>query len=222
MENKAYSLRELKYARTKLGLMDAFIKRLKNSRFDDISIRQVCRDAEVAEKTFFNYFHEKIDVIDYYVRLRSLRTIFLALQAVPNGKYLALIDFLFARMGEELNNENVIYQIVAVMLIEGQGRGPIRITDLEKQLAFPECQGIEMVPVLRLQEWIRECVELARKHGELPPETKAEDVVVSLITILGGTLLATREKNARSRHYHYMRQVQGLWRSLGVNGQKRA
>lgn len=216
MEEREYSIRERKFARTKLGLMDAFLKRLKSATFDDISIREVCRDVEVAEKTFFNYFPEKMDVIAYYLQLRALKMIFKAQQSVPEGKCLARIQHVFSQMEKELGNDNVIYQIISVFLIQGQKPENIEISEVEKQMAFPECEGIETVPAVRLQDWIRECVKNARKHGELPAKTNIEDVVISLVTILGGTLLATRVENIEDRQYHYTRQVQFLWNGLGA------
>lgn len=216
MKEKEYSIRERKFARTKLGLMDAFLKRLKSAPFDDISIREVCRDAEVAEKTFFNYFPEKMDVVAYYLQLRALKMIFEAGQSVPDGKNLARIQYVFSQMGTELGNDNVIYQIISALLIQGQKPKSIEISEVEKRMAFPGCEGIETVPAVRLQDWIRECVKAARKQGELPAKTNVEDVVVSLVTILGGTLLATRVENIEDRQYHYTRQVQFLWNGLGA------
>ena len=210
------SLREIKHARTKLGLMNAFVERLKDSDFDDISVRQICRDAEVAEKTFFNYFPEKISVVDYYIQLRTLRTVFLARKALSGGKYLDLIDRVFSRMGEELNDSDVIYQIISVLLIRGPHRANVDVGAFEKQLAFPDCKGIEELPAIRLEDWIRECVAAARKNGELPLRTNIDDLVVSLITILTGTLLATRVQDTGKRDYHYMRQLRALWQGLGV------
>jgi len=56
MKEKEYPLREKKHARTKITIMAAFIKCLEKTRFEDISIRQICKSVEVSEGTFFNYF----------------------------------------------------------------------------------------------------------------------------------------------------------------------
>ena len=83
MTKREYSLREKKHARTKIALMSSFIERLRNSRFEDISIRDVCKSAEISEGTFFNYFPEKIDVITYYVNLMTMKVIWKARQKAP-------------------------------------------------------------------------------------------------------------------------------------------
>ena len=58
MPNKEtrYSLRERKYAKTKISLANAFMERLKTKRFSDIAIKEVCENVEVSEGTFYNYF----------------------------------------------------------------------------------------------------------------------------------------------------------------------
>jgi AcrR family transcriptional regulator len=214
-----YPLRERKYARTKVGLMNAFMDRLKRSRFDDISIREVCQDAEVAEGTFFNYFPEKIDVVGYYLHLTTLKMIWKAKEETPAGKYIPLIDSVFGQISEELNNDNVIYQIISVLLVQGDRPKKIEISALEKKLAFPDYEGIEEMPSVILDEWLKECVVLAIKNGELPPKTKTEDVAVSLMTIIAGTLLAIRFGKSNGREYHYTRQLKALWKGLGVKEQ---
>ena len=86
MRLKEYSLRERKHARTKIAIMNAFIERLEKTRFDDISIRQICKSVEVSEGTFFNYFPEKIDIINYYMNLMFLKVVARARKDVPQGR----------------------------------------------------------------------------------------------------------------------------------------
>lgn len=219
MPKKECTLREKKFARTKIGLMNAFIDRLQNSRFDDISIREVCHEAEVAEGTFFNYFPEKIDVIRYYLQLLTLKMVWRAQNEVPVGQYLALINSFFSQTATELNNVNVIYQIISVLLVQREKPKKIEISAFEKQLAFPTCKGVEDSPVIVLDDWLKDGVAAALKNGELPPKTNVDDVTVSLMTILIGTLLALKFGNVKGRDYHYRRQLQALWKGLGVRGQ---
>jgi AcrR family transcriptional regulator len=216
MKTEEYSLREKKHARTKIAIMNAFMERLKNNRFDEISIKEVCRDAEVAEGTFFNYFPEKIDVIGYFLHLTTVKMIWKARKKAPAGKYLSLIESVFNQLSDEISNNNVIYQIISVLLAQTEKPKKIAISALEKKMAFPGCEGIEETPSVCLDEWFKESVTLALRNAELPPKTNADDVVVSLMTIISGTLLAIRFCNSHSRCYHFMRQLQALWRGLGV------
>jgi len=215
MTPQDYPLRTRKYARTKLGLMNAFMDRLKHSRFNAISIKDVCKDVEVAEGTFFNYFPEKIDVARYFLHLTTIKMIWKAQKEVACGRYLPLIDSLFSQIPSTFNNSDLVYQIISVLIVQNEKPKKIKISPLEKSLAFPDCAGIEEVPSVILEEWFKECVEAAIKNGELSPKTNADDVVVSLVTILIGTSLAIRFNKSNSREYHYMRQLKALWKDLG-------
>jgi AcrR family transcriptional regulator len=216
MQAKEYSLREKKHARTKIAIMNAFVERLRRSRFDDIAIREICRDLEVAEGTFFNYFPEKTDVLGYYLYLTTMKMIWQSRKSTPAGKYLPLIDSVFAQLSDELNNNNVAYRIISVLLVQSERPKRIVVSELEKKLAFPDCPGIEGTPAMILDEWFKECVISAQKKGELPARANVDDVVVSLMTIIAGTLLATRFSDNNSLGYHYMRQLQSFWRGMGV------
>jgi AcrR family transcriptional regulator len=216
VKTEEYSLREKKHAKTKIAIMNAFMGKLAQNRFDDISIREICRDVEVAEGTFFNYFPEKIDVVRYFLNLTSSKMIWKAKREVRDGKYLHLIDAVFRQLSKEWSNSNLAYQIFLALLLQGERPKKMAISALEKGLAFPGCAGIEETPSLSLGEWFKECAVSAQKNGELPPGTDVDDVIVSLATIMCGTLLVTRFSDSDSRGYHYMRQLKALWRGLGV------
>ena len=218
MRLKEYSLREKKHARTKIAIVNAFIKRLEKVRFDDISIRQICKIVEVSEGTFFNYFPEKIDIINYYMHLIFLKVVARAWQDVSAGQYLPLINATFSRLAEEsLNNNNIVYQMMSLMIVQRERPKMVVISNLERQIFSPGLQGIDNVKLMLLEDFLKECLIGAVNNGELPKDTKIEDVLVSLITILSGTLLAAKFAAIKDRSYHYARQLQFLWKGLGVN-----
>ncbi len=214
-----YSLRERKHAKTKIAIMDAFIKRLEKTRFDAISIREVCKSIEISEGTFFNYFAEKMDIIDYYSYLLFLKIFWKTQNEVPPGKYLAAIEAVFKNVAAELNNTNIIYQLISVIIMQRERPKAIVISNSEKHFAYPEYKGIESIPVVFIDAFLEKCLKEAVKNGELPKKTNVDDVLVSLTTILGGTLLATKFTNIKNQAYHYMRQLNLLWKGLGVSAQ---
>jgi len=210
------TLRAKKYARTKVALAMAFIEKLKHSRFEDISIREICHDVEVSEGTFFNYFDEKIDVVNYYLHLVDLRVIWAACRKGPGGSSLALIDRAFAGIVEMVISPNLVSEIITAMVRQKASPQRIAISPLEKRYAFEDCPGIENEPTIRLEDFFRIAIEAAIKNGELPARHDLEDVVVSLRAIMVGTLLAARRDKAnRNLDYHYRRQLELLWKGLG-------
>ncbi len=210
------SLREKKHARTKLAIMKAFMQLLRLKRFDDISIREVCRNAEIAEGTFFNYFPEKIDVIRYYLHMHTLKMIWKAQEETPAGRYLSQINSIFDQIAEEWKDSDIACQIFSVLMVQKEKPKMHAISAVERVMAFPECHGIEKTPAVLMDQWFRQRLVLAQKSGQLPSGANVDDVVISLMTIIAGTLLALKFTGNRTCSYHYTRQLNDLWLSLGA------
>lgn len=216
---KDYPLRERKRAKTKLAIMNAFIERLENTRFEDISIREICKSVDISEGTFFNYFPQKLDIINYYMNLTFLKTIWKAKKAAPQGKFLALINKIFENMAEEINNPHIIYQLISLMMTLQERPKKIAIPNIEREIAFPNYAGINDIQLLPLDDFLRECLKEAVRNGELRKNIQIDDILVSLTTILSGTLLAVKFEAQKNGAYHYMRQLKILWKGLGVKMQ---
>jgi len=216
METKEYSLRERKHAQTKIALMNAFIKRLERTRFEEISIREICKIVEVSEGTFFNYFSAKIDIIHYYSSLVFLKVFWKAQKESPTGKHLAFIEAIFKNVAVEISNGNIIYPMLSIMIMQKEKPKVAVVSDIEKRFLFPDCPGIENVPIKFIDAILADCLNAAYKNGELPRTTKIDDAQISLMTILGGTVLATRFTNTKDQTYDFMRQLRLLWKGMGV------
>jgi hypothetical protein len=136
--------------------------------------------------------------------------------ALP-GRYIPLINAIFARMAEEtLNYNNILYQMISLMIVQREKPKTVAISDLEKQIFFPGAEGIENIEVMLVDDFLKECLIGAVNNGELSKDIKIDDLLVSLMTILGGTLLAAKFAAIKDRSYHYMRQLRFLWSGLEV------
>jgi AcrR family transcriptional regulator len=65
-------LRELKKERTRLLIADTAWRLFVDHGFDEVSVAQVAREAEVSEATVFNYFHTKEDL--FFSRMGAFET----------------------------------------------------------------------------------------------------------------------------------------------------
>ncbi len=220
MNTSEYTLRELKHARTKLALMQAFIERLRHSRFDDISIKDVCKSAEISEGTFFNYFPGKTDVIIYYVTLMNIGIVWKAQKKTPQGQYIALINAFFNEIADEFIRINIKYELISIFIVQHEKPKALVIPDIEKRLMFPDFAGIERIDTYLMEEFFLKCVEGARGNGELPGNVNIGNALVSLMTIMVGTMIAVKFRDVKNIHYQYTRQLQILWKELGVKQSK--
>ena len=62
-------LRQRKFARTRLALASALSKALVQQALSEVSVKALCREAEVSEATFFNYFPSKQALMAYLAQL---------------------------------------------------------------------------------------------------------------------------------------------------------
>ncbi len=215
-----YSLREIKHTRTKIALTSAFIERLRKSRFEDISIKDVCKGAEISEGTFFNYFPEKTDIVTYYIRLLMTKIIWKARKKAPQGRHIALINAFFEEIANEFSKIDISYELISIMVALHKKPGKTVLSKIEKKLFFPDLSGIGDSASLSIDEFFQECIADAQKNGELPGTVHINNALVSLHTIMVGTMLAIKFRNIKNIKYQYARQLQILWKELGVKQQK--
>ena len=127
------SLREKKQATLKLKILDTFDEKLKTKALADISVKEVAKELDISEMTFFNYFGSKKEVLVYFIELWSLE-----MQMHIEG--LEPINAIY-RIFEETavmieKNPNLFMEIVATMALQGVEEKDIHIGRAERILRF--------------------------------------------------------------------------------------
>lgn len=215
MKKKRFSLRERKYAKTKIALTNAFVDRLKSVRFNDISIKEVCVGVDVSEGTFYNYFPSKLDLIYYYQQLSSLKLFWETERRVKTDDPLEKIDVFFDVIAGQISQPYLFYELVSILTGEKRRLKSVDISVSERTCAFPDCEGIEDIPQKLPEEFFRDNLEGAVKRGILSPQTDTEEIVVFLITIMVGVPLAVPEGKFSTVGRLYRRHLDLLWKGIG-------
>jgi AcrR family transcriptional regulator len=83
--NEGLSRRERKKRETRLRLMEAALELFQKNGYDDTTVQQIARAADVAKGTFFNYFATKDAILPALVewRLQEVRDALLPEQGAP-------------------------------------------------------------------------------------------------------------------------------------------
>lgn len=190
MDEAQISLREKKYAKTKLALLQEFISKMKDSRFEDISIKEICEKVEVSEGTFFNYFHQKVEVLIYYKTLTVTKMNWYLNTQRNDLSPLQKIDVAFDLIADELKEPNFFYEMVRTMISEKVRDEVADISPVEKHYAFPDCPGVEAIESIDLCKFFEHLVNDAFAAGEISEEADRQTVYTALMSLLIGLPLA--------------------------------
>ena len=208
-------LRQRKFARTKLGLLDAALEALRERSLDEVLVKDLCTAVEISEASFFNYFSRKTDLLVYYIQLWYIEMAWHGRRLAAQRGGLAAIEEIFA-MTAARNAENP-----APMgeIIAGQARMRVlpafgEVSLAERLLAFPDLVGVEDLEGEGLDTLLPPLIERAVKAGELPKRTDRQAVLVALSGIFLGLPVVLRRAPPTALGKAYHTQLRLLWAGL--------
>ena len=205
-------LRQRKSARTRLALADALTKALTRHTLAEISVKQLCQEAELSEATFFNYFRRKSDLMAYQAQLWLLELGWHLGNAPPESNGLAAVDLLFSRTAVTCARQPGVFRELIVWLVRGGELSDIdEMAVIDKRLAFPQLEGIENVPVKGVDAWLAPQLDAAMRRQELPDNALLPMTIASLLTILFGVPLTFLAKDPARIASVYRQQLTILW-----------
>ncbi|MFC1620420.1 TetR/AcrR family transcriptional regulator [Candidatus Neomarinimicrobiota bacterium] len=216
-----FPLRQRKYARTKLALMNAALERLREKPLEEISVRELCEVAEVSEATFFNYFPGKTDLLVYFVQLWIIEAGWHAQRALEAGSGLGAIEAIFeftARRHAE--NPEVMAEMIAYQARRKAGIPLRTITEVEKKTVFPDLEGIEQVPAAGLDSILPGLIAKAVEQGELAEDTDISTIGLTLAAVFFGIPIVQQDMKQRSVAELYRSQLNLIWAGLKARTQK--
>jgi AcrR family transcriptional regulator len=183
-------LRQRKFARTRLTLARVLADALLKENFEEIPVKRLCRAAEVSEATFFNYFPRKQDLMTYLAHLWVLELGWHVERARREAQGLPVVDKLFAEVARTCERRpGVLAELLAWIARGGALNTGLEVSELEKQLAFPDLQGIEAIPIKGIDAWLRPQLETAIGRGDLPENTLLPLLLNALLAVLFGVPL---------------------------------
>lgn len=59
---------DLRTSKTLRSLKNAFFTLLEKKRFEDITVLQLCQEAEIRRATFYNHFQDKYDFLSFFIQ----------------------------------------------------------------------------------------------------------------------------------------------------------
>jgi len=205
-------LRQKKFARTRLALATALSNALVEQALSEISVKALCREAEVSEATFFNYFPGKQDLMGYLAQLWLLELGWQAATAAHAAPGLPAIQQLFAHSARICNRRPGLMRELIAWLVHGGAPDTVQEPGaFERKLAFPELDGIEMTPLKGIDALIVPQLEAAISIGELPDNTLIPTLLSLLLALLFGVPLTLLSSHPGKIADLYQQQLKLVW-----------
>jgi AcrR family transcriptional regulator len=212
------SLRERKFAKTKLALLQAALDRLKTKRLSEVTVKELCEEVQVSEATFFNYFPKKDDLLHYFIQIWTLEVLFYAREAAGSEAGLVFVEHVFDFTGRQLaERPRLMLEIISHMAVDPHPSGCASSQALslaERLQALPECEDLECLNELKLPELFRPPLERAIERGELPASLEVETAVFGLLSIFFGVPLLLGCREPERIPVMYEQQLRLLWAGL--------
>ncbi len=209
------SLRERKYARTKLSLLDAAVKRLSDRPFDSISVRELCDEAMVSEATFFNYFPRKSDLLVYFVQLWSIDVAWHARQTSKGEGGLAAIEAIYDRTAERASTRPRVMNEIIAFIAKEQDEAIFKPISLaERLMAYPDLDLVDDLPADGFETLVGRNLEIALEKGELPAGTDLAQTRVLLESVFFGIPLVLGVSRAPQLAANYRGALAVIWNGI--------
>ena len=205
-------LRQKKFARTRLALATALSNALVEQTLSVISVKTLCREAEVSEATFFNYFPGKQDLMGYLAQLWLLELGWQAAAAAQAGPGLPAIQQLFAHTARSCARRPGLMRELIAWLVHGGSPDTLQApSEFERKLAFPKLEGIERTPLKGIDALIVPQLEAAITTGDLPDNTLLPTLLSLLLAILFGVPLTLLSSHPGKIADLYQQQLKLVW-----------
>jgi AcrR family transcriptional regulator len=211
------SLRERKFAKTRMALAEAASSHLALASFETLSVKSLCERIQISEATFFNYFPKKDDLIVFLDRLWTLELNWYGQQAMQQQQGLPVIEAMFRYTSIQIQKKPGLMGEIIAHEARCRERRPVpKITTAERMIAFADLEGITDLSDDSLESLLRGSLQTAIELGELPENTAISAAMVGLVSIFYGVPLALQHSKPAAIAAMYRQQLELLWKGLRV------
>lgn len=191
MGSTGLSLREIKKARTRKAIYEAFLSLMGERMFHEVMLEDICRKAEVSRVTFFKFFPKKEDLLIYFMRLWLTERI-IEIETERHQGF-AAVRHLLRKVAEQSEQMPGILPSLISLLAEMKMHPRLQeMSEAEVHLFFPE--HVELASRMPdLHDLFRRAMEEAAQQGSLRIDVTIEQAVKVLFTIFYGSYLTAQQ-----------------------------
>ena len=208
-------LREKKYAKTKIALLNALLDELDKKALASIKIKELAFLAEVSEPTFFNYFESKQHILVYFIQIWAVEMNGIALQSeAKHNSYMEIVKDIFHQTAEQIAKHPQIMLEIIAFHAQKITLTPHTITSAEKWLFFPTIDEVETLDGKGLESILPPLISKMIDAKELPKTTDPQHLFLTLSSLFFGTALLVLKESPQAYPMLLDEQINQLFKGL--------
>ncbi len=176
----------------------------------DLPVEAICSAVEVSRVTFFNYFPQKADLLNYFLRVWCLERAVEQLQEPLRG--VAAIERIFLRGAQARDASSVFLNLISWIASLSAPPPEFEVTPAERHVLYPDEPAVQELQIPHLREMLARHIAEARADGEIKSRLPERELVALLLTVLYGAPLALHvsgEKDLYRRYRSHLRLLIG-------------
>ena len=211
-DTSGFSVREIKFARARLAVLQAFVEEISRKNYEEIRIKDLCREAEISEPSFYNYFPRKDDLFLYFISLWSVDVQLHCRSLLPG---LDTIRELFCYTAEKSGkNPELLKQVIAYQARTNTSeaiKGITPVTLAEKTVVFGRVSGMEQLPDSGMGPVLFNNLSAAIENGELPSTVDAQAFTLILGALFFGVPVIMLHNEPEKLSIYYQHSLDQLF-----------
>lgn len=190
-----FPLRQMKFVKTRNSVLKATTHLLKEKRFDEITVDEICLRSQISRGTFFNYFSQKSYIFYYYMRIFTIKIMQRMQHWDESMTFKEQMDYIYTWFDEESQFPNFVSSYIYYLLEEGSSNNNIKLTEAEFVYFFNGIEteeDYEYYNSLTVEGIIKDLCIKAKAKGEVSISIEDDQIAKVFLTFLVGPFITNK------------------------------
>ncbi len=195
------TLREKSKTKIKLNTIKAVLDLIQDNSFEDISIDDICKIAEISKMTFFKYFKNKDTVLLFYTEIWNLE---FSLENIKHPKRgINAIYWFFEKMADEPEFHHIMISMISYIARIRSPPKKIQLSNADKLILHPQEPNILKIKMENLNDLLINWIKQGIDDGEIQENIDLRKTLEFIGLIFYGTVFITHKSNKLTTFQEY-------------------
>ena len=187
-----FSLRKINYVKTRTTILKTVNNLLKEERFDDITVDEICQKAQISRGTFFNYFSTKEHVFHYFLRIFTIKIALRMKEWDADMPFEKKLEQVYRWFKEEKQYPDFLTSFINFILKVGEEKNEMKLIDAEFVYFFNGITEEEYSSYneLTIGKMFEELCRRAKLKGEMTSSSTEKELSARMLGVVAAAYLS--------------------------------